>query len=212
MQYHSPTIDKNALVPIIVKTANREEAESYFLYSPFIKDFYTDLSALCRDIDRAEGEKGKMEGRFYPVVEGTIQGENVKMVYTDYQWGFLKYKTRKELESTSHFYRDIKPLFSTKGKRSVFRKVTSLRDSLVFIAANGDDVNLKGLETHSWEKPSNSSAIPPDKTSAFNSLPSQTVRYFQQLIWFVLPVTSPPGISFFWFALLVTDIVCNVIS
>jgi len=54
--------------------------------------------------------------------------------------------------------------------KRTFRKVTSLRDSLVFMAANGDDTKLKGLETRPWEKPSTSAATPPQKTSAFDSL------------------------------------------
>lgn len=85
MQYDSPTIDKNALVPIIVKAANQEVANHYFSYHRFIKASYTDLSALCKDIDCAEQEIGKIEGQFYPVAEGIIQGKSVKMVYTNYQ-------------------------------------------------------------------------------------------------------------------------------
>jgi hypothetical protein len=84
VQYDSPTINKNALVPIIVKAANREVANNYFSYHRFIKDSYTDFSALCEDIDCAEREIGKIEGQFYPVVEGNIQGKSVKMVYTSY--------------------------------------------------------------------------------------------------------------------------------
>lgn len=88
MQYDSPIIDKNALVPIIIKAANQEVANSYFSYHRFIKAFYTDLSALCEDIDRAELDVGKIEGQFYPVAEGIIQGESVRMVYTNYLWVF----------------------------------------------------------------------------------------------------------------------------
>ena len=85
MEYDSPTIDKDALVPIIVKAANQEVANNYFTYHQFIKDCYTDLSTVCQDIDCAKWEIGKIEGQFYPVAEGIIQGKSVKMVYTNYQ-------------------------------------------------------------------------------------------------------------------------------
>ena len=85
----SPTIDKNALVPFVVKASDQEAANSYFSYREFLKSSYTDLSSLCKDIDRAEREMGRIEGQFYPVAEGTIDGQSVKMIYTNYSWVLL---------------------------------------------------------------------------------------------------------------------------
>jgi hypothetical protein len=79
-----PTIDKNALVPIVVKTSNQEAADTYFSYHDFLRASYSDLSSLCSDIYCAERELGRIEGRFYPVAEGIIEDQSVKMVYTDY--------------------------------------------------------------------------------------------------------------------------------
>lgn len=80
----SLTIDKKSLVPIIVKTSDQEAADSYFSYRAFLKASYTDLSSLCKDIDRAEWDMGQIEGQFYPMAEGIIEGQSVKMIYTNY--------------------------------------------------------------------------------------------------------------------------------
>lgn len=56
-----------------MKTLDQEAANRYFSYHEFIKASYSDLSSLCKDIDRAEWEMGRIEGSFYPVVQGIIE-------------------------------------------------------------------------------------------------------------------------------------------
>jgi len=66
-----------------------------------------------------------------------------------------------------NLFRDIQPLFSSKAKR-IFRKVTSLRDALVFMVANGDPTRLKDCK--SWEKPGKPVVARPDAAGMFDSL------------------------------------------
>ena len=71
---------------IILKTDNEEEAQSYLLYAPYIKASYEEKQHLILNIDAAELNVGQISGAFYPVIIGIWKGEQVRMIFTDYEW------------------------------------------------------------------------------------------------------------------------------
>ena len=76
-------------------------------------------------------------------------------------------------------FREIQALFSSKAKRT-FRKVTSLRDALVFMVANGDPTQLKDCK--SWEKPGKPVVAQSDAAGMFDSLFSSCFQHWFSLL------------------------------
>src|ERR1700724_1177492 len=81
-------------------------------------------------------------------------------------------------------YRQVKPLFGSSGKKS-WQRCDTLRDALLFIAANGSTKALEGLAVRPWIKAGKGTpSVPATPSSMFTFVCSraQFSMYYRYLI------------------------------